>query len=155
MAYTQNNPFGVVPVTSPQVTALPTGTEIAVPFQIDPATGSVATLNDYGRIAAQHIETVILTCIGERVMLPTYGTRVSQSVFEPINNALNAVITTDIQKALSTWEPSINILSIKVNNDAQTSPTAITVNVEFSVLPYNNISTVTVTSGGSVQQVIT
>jgi phage baseplate assembly protein W len=139
---------GVTPVQP----ALPSGVEILVPFQIDPATGGVATLTDYGAIMAQHIETIILTGLNERVMNVGYGYGLERAVFQPINSNLPNLTAGDITTALTKWEPRVNILTVQIAQ-SPTAPNVLTVTVNFSVIPFNDVNTVSVSSGGTIAQV--
>jgi len=139
---------GVTPTQS----VLPTGVEILVPFQIDPATGSVAVISDYGAILAQHIETIVLTSIGERVMNPTYGYGLEGQVFHPINANTPNMLQSDITKAINKWEPRVKVQTVAVAENP-TSPSLLSVTIEFSVIPFSDVNTLVVASGGTIAQV--
>lgn len=136
----------------PQVPSMPTGVEIAVPFQIDSATGGVAYLSSYNQIIEQHIATIIMTNITERVMVPNYGSPLQQAVFQPIGSIQNAVIASDIKKAINTWEPSVTILSVKINGNPQ-SLSELDIVVSYSINPLNDVNTIQITPGGTISQV--
>lgn len=140
-------------VVTPTSAAEPTGLEIMVPFQIDPATGGVAVLSNFAQIIEQHIMTIIMTAQKERVMLPSYGCGLEGAVFSPINSVQLPLLADDIKKQLSTWEPSANVLSVTATNAAST-PNVINIVVEFSVVPFNDVNTVTVSTGGTITQVV-
>ena len=143
-----------VPQTSivPVVPTLPTGIEVAAPFHIDSATGGVAVLSDYGAILAQHIETIILTRIQERVMLPGYGSRAENALFEGIYSSTVTFLQTDITNDLQRWEPGIQVQSVtsNINNN---QPNVISITVRFIVLPSSKVNSMTVTTGGTILQV--
>ena len=143
----------VVPIIAPTATALPTGLEMLVPFQIDPATGAVASITNYAAILAQHIETIIMTTVGERLMIPNFGSRLVESTFAPIHGASLAMLAQDIKGAVQTWEPAVNIINVNVSTNPSMAASTLIVTVDFSVVPYNSVSTVVVNSGGSVIQV--
>lgn len=138
---------------TPVLAAPSTGVEIAVPFHIDPATGGTAFLNQYNQILAQHIETIVLTSLGERVMFPTYGSEVESAVFSPISNAGNGALSKNIQDAIAKWEPAVSVASVTIGTKNPQSPEVLSVTVNFSIVPYTDLNTVTVTTGGNVQQV--
>lgn len=140
-------------VVTPTVAAEPTGLEILVPFQIDSATGGVAVLSDYGKILAQHIMTIIMTAQRERVMLPGYGCGLESAVFEPINNMSLGLLSDDIKAQLTTWEPAAQIISVTTTSDP-TTPNLINIVVQFSVVPFSSVNTVTVSTGGTITQVV-
>lgn len=139
---------GVTPVQP----ALPTGVEILVPFQIDPATGGVAVISSYNAILAQHIETIVLTSLNERVMNPAYGYGLERQVFTPIGSGLPSLMQSDVSTAIKKWEPRVNVLAVNVAHNPLV-PGLLTVNVDFSVNPFNDVNTVTVSAGGTIAQV--
>lgn len=141
-------------VLQPQPAPIPFGTVISVPFRVDPATGGIAVISDYGKIVRQNIETIVMTAIGERIMLPLYGSDMQRAQFAPISGASITFLQQDIQTAIAKWEPAANILSVSVFNDASSGPEVLTVKIEFSVLPFNTVNTVTVTSGGGIFSVV-
>lgn len=58
------------------------------------------------------------TALGERVMLPEYGTQIWQMVFQGINTSLKTQIADLIQQAILYWEPRIDVLDVSVDADA-------------------------------------
>jgi phage baseplate assembly protein W len=144
----------VVAVNSPSSTALPTGIEVLVPFQIGSA-GGVSFISDYSQIMAQHIETIVLTVIGERLMLPLYGTTLYNFVFMPTQSSKLPMMANDIKTAITNWEQNVNVLNVNISTNPQQAESTLIVTVDFSVVPYSNVSTVVVSAGGAVQQVST
>jgi phage baseplate assembly protein W len=144
----------VSPGTSvtPIMAALPSGVEIQVPFQIDPTSGGVAILTDYAAIMAQHIETIILTGITERVMNPAYGFGAERMVFAPVNAGLPSLLKSDIITAIKTWEPRVQVQDVIVES-SPTGQNILVITVIFLVIPLNDVNTVTVTTGGTIAQV--
>ena len=124
-----------------------------VPFQIDPATGAVASITNYAEILAQHIKTIVMTSVNQRLMLPNYGSRLVESTFAPIHGASLAMMAQDLKAVIETWEPAVNIINVNVSTNPSMAPSTVVVAIDFSVVPYNSVSTVVVTSGGNVIQV--
>jgi phage baseplate assembly protein W len=137
----------------PQVPVLPTGIEMAVPFQIDPATGGVAYLSSYADIIQQHVLTIVLTDRAERVMLPGYGSKLQEAVFEPIGQGQNNILANDIKNSIAAWEPAVTVLKVTVNGNVQ-QLSQLDVTVQYTINPFGDVNTVSVTAGGTVSQVI-
>jgi phage baseplate assembly protein W len=131
----------------------PGGVEIVTPFQFDPATGGVASTVNYALILEQHIKSIILTSQLARVMLPFYGAGLEQQVFSGIDDTLDAIILADITLQVSQWESAVNIINVQVTPTPGQDST-ITVLVTFSIVPFNTVNTITVTTGGTVSQEI-
>ena len=138
----------VIPVV-PSQPLTPLGIEVLVPFQINPATGQVMTVNQYQEIIAQHVLSVLMTAKGERVMLPTYGVGMQNYVFQPESQLVEAEIQSTIQSSFKTWEPAVIIQKVDISTNAQ-QPNVLIVSVTYSTTPYKATNTITVSLGGSI-----
>lgn len=105
--------------------------ELQQPFSLN-NNGTLAVVTDPGQIASQHVNSLISTIEGERVMLPTYGLNLAGLVFNNDNAALITVIQQDVTRQFAKWEPSIQITSVtpSPSTDMQTGVAA--VNVSFT-----------------------
>ena len=150
---TVRNIFTPQVTVTPSQPAAPTGIEIMVPFQIDPATGGVAYVTDYNRIIAQHLLTIVMTANGERVMNPTYGFGLEEKTFSPMYAQLPSLIGPDLQAAISEWEPDVQISAVNVEQDSN-NPAVLNITISYSVLPSNTVSTAVLAVGGGINQVV-
>ena len=145
----------VIGPVSPQTTVIPVnptspaGIEVLVPFQINPATGQVATVSAYTDVLAQHVLSILMTARGERVMLPTYGVGMQNYVFQPEVPLIAAQIQSSIQREFKAWEPSATIQNVSVLQDPS-SPNVLNVTVQYSTVPFTGIRTVNISLGGAV-----
>jgi phage baseplate assembly protein W len=85
----------------------------AYPFSIDPRTGGVASASGDDKLR-QNLKHLLLTRIGERVMLRQYGGGVTQLLQENINDGLLAVAKHQIARAVVTYEPRVMLQEITV-----------------------------------------
>jgi phage baseplate assembly protein W len=74
------------------------------------------------------VKMLLITEKGERLMNPSYGTRLRRAVFEPNDDALAGIIRQEIEDAISTFEPRVSIESIDVQ---KLSPREVIVNILF------------------------
>ena len=128
-------------------------TEIVAPFALTPY-GSVSSTTDPNVQAKQHIESILATSPGERVMRPNYGVPLKKYVFAPNPATVATQISRDVSTQMALWEPAIKVLSITpVAND---SFGVSDVNVDFSLNPgagsSSNIATVSL--GGTVTETV-
>jgi phage baseplate assembly protein W len=77
------------------------------------AKGGIDWSNGPTRIQ-QAIWIVISTSLGERVMRPKFGAGAADFVFQPNSPAKRAALATQIQNALTTWEPRITVNQVTV-----------------------------------------
>jgi uncharacterized protein len=88
------------------------GTGWAFPVAVD-RRGSLPVLGGIPKIR-QSILLILLTEPGERVMLPTFGAGLRRYLAMPNTVAIRAVIQRDVELALSTWEPRLELGSVEV-----------------------------------------
>ncbi len=79
----------------------------AFPFRIDSRTGGVAVTEGADRKLQENLKHLLLTRVGERVMLRNYGGGVTDLLHEPINNALMGLARHQITKAILQFEPRV------------------------------------------------
>lgn len=100
-----------------------------VPFRIDP-TGRVGWVEGDHPVMAQYLHALIMTKIGERVMRPRYGSMVSESLFEPIDEGYLGELEADIRDAITAWEPDCRLHMVDIEWNQQSR---LDLEVSFSV----------------------
>lgn len=131
--------------------------EIKLPFQLGP-NGTIATVTSDAAIVDQHVQSLISTVQGERVMLPTYGLNLAGLVFGNNDPVLVDLIQNDVNDAFAQWEPNILVLSVNPasSTDAQSGVAA--VNVQYQAQNVNAVATynspiyqqATISAGGTI-----
>ena len=84
------------------------------PLQVTPA-GHIARARYEQRIE-ESILLILSTAPGERSMLPDYGCGIHDLVFEGNTPATIAVVTQSVRKALTAYEPRVDVLDIDVES---------------------------------------
>ena len=82
--------------------------------------------------AGSNIKNLLLTAKGERVMQPNFGSRLSELLFEQYTEDLSSRIQEEIQEAISTWLPYINIASVNIIQSDE-DPNITSVDIDFSL----------------------
>ncbi len=77
---------------------------VAFPFRIDPRSGGVAATEGPHKLT-ENLERLLLTRMGERLMLRDYGGGVSQLLQENINDGLIALAQQQVGRAILRYEP--------------------------------------------------
>jgi phage baseplate assembly protein W len=78
----------------------------AFPFRIDPLTGRVATSAGSAKLR-DNLKHLLLTRIGERLMVREYGGGVTQLLHENVNDALVTVAQHQVGRAIVRFEPRV------------------------------------------------
>lgn len=67
----------------------------------------------------QAIWIILSTPIGQRVMRPTFGSRLHELVFAPANAETFGLAEMYVQDALTFWEPRIELLDVTARTDPE------------------------------------
>jgi phage baseplate assembly protein W len=107
------------------------------PFAVNKQTGKFLMVEHEDDIH-EAIEIILKTNIGERVMLPDFGSAANDYVFA-VNRLENvASFELDILKAIETFEPRVRDVQVEVENqDGDKSKTV--VNISYVVRTTNNL----------------
>lgn len=79
------------------------------------------TLYDKNEQAKENLKSLLLTKIGERYMLPDFGTELINILFEPNTDLLNIDIQSMLMERVGYWLPYVSIQTIDIKT-AQSNP---------------------------------
>lgn len=91
------------------------GRGLAFPLRTD-ATGSIALVQGDDDLD-QAIQVIIATAPGERPMRPEFGCRVHDHIFAPVTEATIGTIAFEVERAVTRWEPRVDVESVNVYAD--------------------------------------
>ncbi|MBI4786717.1 MAG: GPW/gp25 family protein [Chloroflexi bacterium] len=80
--------------------------------------GGIALVSDADKIA-QAIKVILMTPIGQRVMRPTFGSRLHELVFAPAGPETFGLAELYVQEALTFWEPRIELLDVIASTEPE------------------------------------
>lgn len=83
----------------------------------------------------QSIMIILETPRGQRFMLPEFGSRLSELLFEPNDEVLADMLSYFIHEALGDWEKRIKVLGVKVSMDGDLT----NCNISYKILQSNEI----------------
>lgn len=92
------------------------GTGWSFPPTFSRRTASVVMVSDAQDIH-ESLWVLFSTNIGERIMVPEYGTVLWQKVFAVLNTTLINQIKTIVVQEITTWEPRVTVLDVQVLQD--------------------------------------
>jgi len=123
-----------------------------MPFEVN-ASGAVMITLDPDVQTEQHLESLVTTQPGARVMMPSYGVDTISRVFAPGDEIVQADLVTEVQQQVSLWEPNVNVQSItpipSLIGEYGTSSVAIDW-VQGAVSAFTQVQTATILVGGTV-----
>ena len=133
--------------------SLSNGNEKGLGVELSNSTIVFNTVYDLKKQVKQNIKNLLLTRIGERYMLPKFGTDLLLILFQPNVYELKDEIRTIINDALNTWISIITIedILIKTNQDDPTLNYMIEVSISYSIQNFVNDSiTISANETGTV-----
>nr|WP_228035901.1 GPW/gp25 family protein [Oculatella sp. LEGE 06141] len=65
----------------------------------------------------ESIWIILRTGLGERVYRPTFGSRLAELTFAPLNNTTLLMIRMHVEEALEAWEPRIILEEVRTDPD--------------------------------------
>lgn len=88
--------------------------DVALGVKISNANSIFASVYTIADQTKENLKSLILTRIGERYMLPEFGTNLLNMLFEPISYEFNDGVSTSITNAINRWLPYVVVENLKV-----------------------------------------
>ena len=90
--------------------------DISMSFEANPLNNDLIGVKNDTAIA-RSIRNLVLTTPGERFFNPNLGSRVSESLFDNVDEISAAAIKDEIEETIINYEPRVKLQSVKVNPD--------------------------------------
>jgi len=88
--------------------------DVSMTFQKHPLTSDILALKNESAIA-RSVRNIVFTVPGEKFFDEDFGSRISQSLFENINDISANIIRNEIESSLRLYEPRVNVREVEVN----------------------------------------
>ena len=86
--------------------------DISMTFQSNPLNNDLIGLKNENAIA-RSVRNIVFTLPGEKFFDEDFGSRISQTLFENIDEISAAEIVDEIEQSLINYEPRINLLNVR------------------------------------------
>jgi uncharacterized protein len=106
------------------------GTGLAFPPRAD-GRGGIALVSDIEKIE-QAIKIILSTPPGQRVMRPTFGCRLNELLFAPLNAETFGLAEMYVQDALRFWEPRIELIDVTAFSERE-RPAVLLLDIRYRV----------------------
>ena len=87
--------------------------DVSMTFQKHPLTSDILALKNESAIA-RSVRNIVFTVPGEKFFDEDFGSRISQSLFENINDISANIIRNEIKSSLKLYEPRVNVREVDV-----------------------------------------
>jgi len=88
--------------------------DVALGIKISSQNSVFESIHNIAEQTKENLKSLLLTRIGERYMLPEFGTNLLSMLFEPITYEFNSGIQNSVTSAIKKWLPYVVIQEFKV-----------------------------------------
>ena len=104
--------------------------DISMSFETNPLNDDLVSLTDTSAIA-RSIRNIVFTSPGEKFFNPDFGSRVSESLFENVDNVSALAIKDEIKSSIINFEPRVNLLNTRVTPNPEANEMNVTIEYEI------------------------
>ena len=107
--------------------------DISMSFETNPLNDDLVSLSDTSAIA-RSIRNIVFTSPGEKFFNPDFGSRISESLFENVDNVSALAIEDEIKSSIINFEPRVNLLNTVVVPNPDDNEMNVTIEYEITVI---------------------
>jgi len=86
--------------------------DISMTFQINPLNSDLIALKNESAIA-RSVRNIIFTIPGEKFFDESFGSNISRSLFENIDDITASIIVDEVRQSIRNFEPRVNLLDVQ------------------------------------------
>ena len=105
--------------------------DISMSFETNPLNDDLVSLSDTSAIA-RSIRNIVFTSPGEKFFNPDFGSRISESLFENVDEVSALAIEDEIKSSIINFEPRVNLSFVNVNPNPDDNEMNVTIEYEIT-----------------------
>ena len=105
--------------------------DISMSFETNPLNDDLVSLSDTSAIA-RSIRNIVFTSPGEKFFNPDFGSRISESLFEIVDEVSALSIEDEIKSSIINFEPRVNLLDTNVVPNPVNNEMNVTIEYEIA-----------------------
>ena len=105
--------------------------DISMSFETNPLNDDLVSLSDTAAIA-RSIRNIVFTQPGEKFFNPDFGSRISESLFENVDEVSALAIEDEIKSSIINFEPRVNLLNTNVVPNPDDNEMNVTIEYEIT-----------------------
>ena len=105
--------------------------DISMSFESNPLNDDLVSLSDRSAIA-RSIRNIVFTSPGEKFFNPDFGSRISESLFENVDDVSALAIEDEIKSSIINFEPRVNLLNTNVVPNPDDNEMNVTIEYEIT-----------------------
>ena len=86
--------------------------DISMSFQANPLSKDLIALKNANAIA-RSVKNIVFTLPGEKFFNEEFGSRITASLFENINDVTASIIVDEITQSINTYEPRVDLINVQ------------------------------------------
>ena len=90
--------------------------DISMTFQANPLNEDLIALKNANAIA-RSIRNIVFTTPGEKFFDPSFGSRITESLFENIDEITASIIIDDLRESIENYEPRVSLIDVEAFPD--------------------------------------
>ena len=88
--------------------------DLSMSFKTNPLNDDLIVLKNTSAIA-RSLKNIVFTQPGEKFFNPDFGSRITESLFENVDDVSALAIEDEIRSSIINFEPRVNLLNVSVN----------------------------------------
>ena len=104
--------------------------DLSMSFETNPLNDDLVSLSDSSAIA-RSIRNIVFTSPGEKFFNPDFGSRISESLFENVDNVSALAIKDEIKSSIINFEPRVKLLDTIVVPNPDDNEMVVTIEYEI------------------------
>ena len=105
--------------------------DLSMSFETNPLNDDLVSLSDTTAIA-RSIRNIVFTSPGEKFFNPDFGSRISESLFENVDEVSALAIEDEIKSSIINFEPRVNLLNTNVVPNPDDNEMNVTIEYEIT-----------------------
>ena len=105
--------------------------DVSMSFESNPLNDDLVSLSDTAAIA-RSIRNIVFTQPGEKFFNPDFGSRISESLFENVDEVSALAIEDEIKSSIINFEPRVNLSFVNVNPNPDDNEMNVTIEYEIT-----------------------
>ena len=105
--------------------------DVSMSFESNPLNDDLVSLSDTAAIA-RSLRNIVFTQPGEKFFNPDFGSRISESLFENVDEVSALAIEDEIKSSIINFEPRVNLLSTIVVPNPDDNEMNVTIEYEIT-----------------------
>ena len=105
--------------------------DLSMSFESNPLNDDLVSLSDTAAIA-RSIRNIVFTSPGEKFFNPDFGSRISESLFENVDEVSALAIEDEIKSSIINFEPRVNLSFVNVNPNPDDNEMNVTIEYEIT-----------------------